>query len=210
VGYRRLSWNVSRTVVAAASAGLMVSGFPFVLAVTATGESNELLGLYILCITVTRAPLIVVAMSLQSYLIVHFRDAGGRYWRTLLLLHSLVIAVGATLAALAWAFGPGGFAWLYPGQLAPEGAFLAVLVASSALVGAMYICGSAVLARSQHFVYSLGWVVAALLTVLALMLPLDLGLRVHLSILVGPIAGIFVYAFYLFASRAQFLNRRWP
>jgi len=200
VGYRRLSWNVSRTVVAAASTGLIVSGFPFILGLTSSGESDELLGLYILCITVTRAPLIVVAMSLQSYLIVYFRDAGDRFWRTFLVFQSIVLAAGVALAALAWAFGPTVFAWLYPGQLAPDGPFLAVLVVSSALIGAMSICAPAVLARAQHFVYALGWSIAALLTVVALMLPFDLEVRVYISILVGPIAGLLVYVVYLVAA----------
>jgi hypothetical protein len=202
VGYRRLSWNVSRTMVAAASAGLMVSGFPFVLALTSTGESDELLGLYILCLTVTRAPLIVVAMSLQSYLVVYFRDSKGRFGRTFLVLQSAVLAAGVALAALAWALGPGVFAWLYPGQLAPNGRFLAALVVSSALVGAMFICAPAVLARSQHFVYSVGWGVAALVSVLTLVLPLGLDVRVHLSILAGPMVGLAIYLGYLFATQA--------
>jgi len=203
VGYRRLAWNVARTVVAAASTGLMVSGFPFILGLTSGGVSDELLGLYILCITVTRAPLIVVAMSLQSYLIVHFRDAAAQFWRTFVLLILIVLAAGLVLGALAWTLGPTVFAFLYPGQRGPDGLFLAVLVLSSALVGALCISAPAVLARSQHFVYTLGWAVAALLTVIALVLPLDFEVRVYLAILVGPIAGLLVHACYLVASRLR-------
>jgi O-antigen/teichoic acid export membrane protein len=201
VGYQRLVWNVSRTVVAAASTGLMVSGFPFLLGLTSSGESDELLGLYILCITVTRAPLIVVAMSLQSYLIVHFRDARDRFWRDFILLQLIVFGGGVVIATLVWAAGPAVFAWLYPGQIGPTAGFLAVLVLSSALMAALFISATAVLSRSLHFVFTFGWVVAALITVVALVLPLDFDVRVYLAMLVGPTVGLLVHTGCLLALK---------
>ena len=65
VGIGRLTWNVIRTVVAAAALSLMVSGLPLLLRISTHGQSVEL-GLLILTITLTRAPLIVTVMSLQA------------------------------------------------------------------------------------------------------------------------------------------------
>jgi hypothetical protein len=197
VGYAALTRNVLGTTLAAASTGIMVSGFPLILGLTSPDEPDALLGLYILCITVTRAPLIVVAMSLQSYFIVTFRDAETGFWRSFLRLEGAVLAAGVVLAAAAWAVGPWVYSLLYPGRLAPDGGFLAVLVLSSALVGAMCISAPAVLARSKHSVFVIGWGVAAVVTVLALLLPVDLATRTFTSLLAGPVAGLAVHAVYL-------------
>lgn len=193
-GYREVSWNVSRTMVAAVSTGIMVSGFPLVLGLTSAGESASLLGLYIFCITLARAPLIVVVMSLQSYLVVTFRDATGHFWRTFLRLQAVILGAGVLLAAVAWLAGPPVFAFVYPERELPDGVFLAVLVLSSALVGSLCVSGPAVLARSEHLVYAAGWAVAAATTVVVLLLPLDFTTRTVLSLLLGPIAGVVVFA----------------
>lgn len=201
VGYGRLSWNVSRTLLAAASTGVMVSGFPLLLGLTSPGADSVQLGLYILAATLVRAPLVVVAMSLQSYLVVQFRDAADRASRRLLLVLGGIAATGVVLAALGWLIGPAVFGWLFPGEPAPDGWFVAALVISSALVAAMFVSGAAVLARSQHFVYSAGWVVGAVVTVVVLLLPLDLATRTILALIAGPAVGLAVQVGYLVSSR---------
>ena len=203
VGYRALTWNVARTMVAAASTGIMVSGFPLVLQFTSAGESAALVGLYVFCITLTRAPLIVIAISLQSYLIVVFRDAGTGFWKLFLRLQSVLVLAGIVLAAAAWWLGPPVFEFLFPDKQVPDGAFLAVLVASSALVGSLCISAPAVLARSEHVVYAAGWAVSAVVTVCALLVPVDFTTRTVLSLLVGPTAGIVVYGTYLVRARVR-------
>jgi O-antigen/teichoic acid export membrane protein len=197
VGYRTLIWNVARTIVAAASTGAMVSGFPLLLGVTSRSEPKEIVGLFILTITLTRAPLIVVAMSLQSYFIVSFRDNAEHFWRQFLRLQAFIVGAGLVLALAGWLLGPLVFGFLFPGSLRPGGPFIAVLVLSSALVGALCVSAPAVLARSQHFVYSTGWVVAAIVTVIALVLPLDLTTRILLALLSGPVAGLIIHSSYL-------------
>lgn len=200
VGYGALTWNVSRTMVAAASTGIMVSGFPLFLGLTSAGESPELLGLFILTITLTRAPLIIVAMSLQSYFLIMFRDNVDHFWKRFLGIQALVLGAAVVLALLGWLIGPAVFGFLFPGQLRPEGWFIAVLVFSSALVGALCISAPAVLARSQHFVYTAGWVIAAAVTVLALFMPLDFTARTCLALVAGPVAGLLVHGAYLARS----------
>ena len=201
VGYRMLTWNVSRTMLAAASTGIMVSGFPLILGLTASAEPKELVGLFILTITLTRAPLIIVAMSLQSYFVIMFRDNVESFWKRFLALQALIVGAALVLALAGWLLGPTVFEFLFPGQLKPEGWFIAVLVFSSALVGAMCISAPAVLARSQHFVYTAGWSVAALVTVISLLMPLDFTARTVLALLAGPVAGLVVHGAYLALSR---------
>jgi hypothetical protein len=197
VGYRAVTWNAARTMVAAVSTGVMVSGFPLVLQFTSGDETTALVGLYVFCITLARAPLIVVAMSLQSYFLVTFRDAGSAFWHPFLRLQGVVFGGGIALAALAWWLGPAVFAFVYPDKQTPDGVFLAVLIVSSALVGSMCVSAPAVLARSEHVVYALGWVVAAVVTVVVLLLPFDFTERTVLSLVLGPVAGLVVYGTYL-------------
>jgi O-antigen/teichoic acid export membrane protein len=207
VGYRDLSWNVLRTVLAAASTGVMVSGFPLLLGLTSRGVSTAVVGLFILTITLTRAPLIIVAMSLQSYFTVLFRDSHGRaFWRRFLLIEAVIIAGGAVLAPLGWWLGPAVFSFLFPGKPTPDGPLIALVVLSSALVGAMCVTAPAVLARSQHVVYSAGWVAGALATIATLLLPIDFASRTVAALLAGPTVGLLVHLSYLAAP--SLLSRR--
>jgi hypothetical protein len=201
VALPRLTWNVGRTIVAAASMGLMVSGFPLVLSLTSATVPEDDLGLIILAATLTRAPLIVVGMALQSFLIVFFRTRLARFWRSLLQLEAVVLGLGAVLAALGYLLGPWVFALLFPGQAVPEAWVIATLVASSALVGALCVSAPAVLSRNAHSAFTAGWVLAALTTVICLLLPLEFLERTMLALLVGPAAGVLLHAVYLAVAR---------
>lgn len=200
VGYRAILWNVASTILAAASTGVMVSGLPFLLGLSSNGVPKSQLGLVILAITLTRAPLIVVAQSLQSYFIIAFRNHTAHFWRTFLRLEAGVAAAGLVLAAMAWLIGPAVFGFLFPTNPRPGGIFLAGLVLSSALVAALCISAPAVLSRSAHLVYTLGWAVGALATIGSLLLPLDFTTRMTIALFAGPVAGLLVHAGYLLAS----------
>jgi hypothetical protein len=206
VSYGRLAWNAARIVLAAAALSLIVSGFPLVLGVTTRGQSTQL-GLLILVITLARAPLIVTVMSLQSFLIVRFRDHATSIWRTFFAIQGYLVVVAVVLAALGWFVGPPAFALIFPHDPRPAGWLVAVLVGSSALVAAMCVSAAAALSRSQHVTYSLGWVVAALVTVGALMSPLDLVSRAVLALIAGPCAGLLVHAAGLIFSRRGVAKR---
>ncbi|MFE6963787.1 hypothetical protein ACFVAJ_01660 [Agromyces sp. NPDC057679] len=203
VGYRALTWNVARTVVAATAMGVLVSGFPLILKLTSPDADPAELGLLILATTLVRAPLIVVGMAMQSYLVVLFRNNLARFWRILLALEGLVIAAGALLALLGWLFGPAVFEVLFPGEPVPSGALIAVLAASSALVGALCVTAPAVLSRARHSIFTAGWVTAALATVACLLLPIGLEARTMLALLVGPAAGLTVHVVFLAFSRER-------
>lgn len=203
VGYRALSRNVAGTMVAAASMGVLVSGFPVVLGIAAAGEPAAFVASLFLAITITRAPVIVVVMSLQSYLIVRFRDHPGSFWRDFLALQAIILGGAVVLSVLAWLVGAAVFDFLYGGQIDLDGWFYAALVASSALVGCLAVTAPAVLALSQHAVYSLGWVVAAIVTIGCFVLPFDLMTNTVVSLLAGPVAGLLVHAPYLLIHRSR-------
>lgn len=198
VGYGQLTRNISRTIFAAASMGIMVSGFPFLMGVTSAGAPPEVLSLLILAITLTRAPLIVVMMALQSYLIIYFREHAQTLWRSLFMILGAIAVAAATLALLGNWIGPAVFELLFPGEIVPDGGLIAVLVASSGLMGALCVTAPAVLAGSQHTLYTAGWLGAAIATIGCLLLPLDLHSRTVLALMIGPLAGLMIHGTALF------------
>ncbi|MBG6058515.1 O-antigen/teichoic acid export membrane protein [Cryobacterium sp. MP_M3] len=193
----QLTWNVTRTIVAAAAMGVMISGFPLILQLTSAGETADLVGLVIAAATLTRAPLIVVGMALQSFLIVFFRSRAARFWRTLLMLEAAVVALGLVLAVTGYLLGPAVFTIAFPQEDAPANWLIATLILSSALVGALCVSAPAVLSRNAHTAFSAGWIVAALTTIGCLLLPLPFLEKTVLALLAGPAAGVLVHATYL-------------
>ena len=103
VRLRRLLVHVAGTVVAAAAMGVMLNGMPLLLGITAgaadAGDTSALAGL-ILAITLTRAPIVVPLLALQSYLISLMRG-GGRAVR-----RAVIIALGVGSVVIASAVRP--------------------------------------------------------------------------------------------------------
>lgn len=202
VRYRALTWNVSRTLLASAAAAALVSGLPLILSLTSSDAPPALLATLFLTVALTRAPLIVTIMALQGYLIVRFRDAGESFWRVFLTFIGVILGGAVVLAALGWWLGPAVYGFLFPQNIVLDGGFFAILVGSSALVGALSVSASAALARSQHFAFSAGWVAAAAVTIAALLLPLGLIERTAIALLVGPLAGLAVHLVALLRGRS--------
>jgi hypothetical protein len=202
VGYRALTWNAMRTVVAAVATGVLVSGFPLLLGVTSIGEPAGFVGELLFTITIVRAPLIVAVMSLQGYFVVRFRDETGR-GRLFGVVAAFVVASGVVLALLAWWLGPALLAWATGTPTTLDGRLLGLLVLSSALVALLVLSGAAVLARARHYGYSAGWLVAAFVTIVIMVLPVDLVVRAPLALILGPLAGLATHLVWIPLSAAR-------
>lgn len=194
VGPRQLSANALRTCVGSAAMGVLVTGLPLLLRTfMPTADVSYLAGL-ILVITITRAPLIIPLMALQSYLIVEFRRSTVHVWGVLSRYLLILAAVTTVAAAAAWAGGPALIDLISQGAFAVEAPIAAIVVVSAGLVGAMCITGPALLARGQHNWFVGGWVLAASATVLLLLLPLDTPMRASLALMVAPGLGVIAHS----------------
>ena len=193
VGYRRLAWNVARTVTAATATGVMVSGFPLLYSLGAAGEPREIVAMVILATTLLRAPLVVISQAVQNWLLVRFRDEPTGAARLLASVLAGLGALAVLLGALGWFLGPPVWSWLFPGEPVPGSFLVAALIVSSALVGAQVTTGSALLARNRHHSFTVGWVVAALVTIVAVVLPLAAEPLAVTALLAGPAAGLVVH-----------------
>lgn len=203
VGYAGLTSNVARTVLASVSSAVLISGFPLLLGIAARDQPRALLGELIFTVTLVRAPLIVTVMSLQSYLLVKFKERGDG-WRGLFVrVLCLILAVGVLAALAAWWLGPPILSWVSGAPASLDGSVIAVLVVSSALVACLCVTGPAVLAQSRHLVYTLGWIAAAVATIVVVLLPIDFLTAVCLALLAGPVAGSATHLAWIVAARRQ-------
>ena len=201
VAGRTLWWNVARTVVAAGAMSATTSGFPLLLATALPDAPKDQLGMLVIAATFTRAPLIVVAMALQSFLLLLFRERFGALGRTYATVLAVVAGGGVALALGATWLGPPVFALLFPGELVPDGTLLATLAASATLLAALFVSAAAVLARGSHVAYAAGWVAACVVTVVALVALPGLFDAATAALLLGPAAGLVVHGGALYALR---------
>lgn len=193
VGYRDLTWNVARTVVGAAATGVLISGFPLLLGATSNAEPPADVAAIVFASNLTRAPIVIVVLALQSYLIVRFRARGHDAGRDLAWVIG-IIAIGAgLLSLLTWLFGTWAFDTFFGQAFVLPPTVLTPLVASAAAVATLCATGPFVLARGRHTLFTAGWVAAAVATIVPLLLPLDLSSRALIALWVGPLVGLAIH-----------------
>lgn len=203
VSPRELAANSLRTVIGSVGTSLMITGLPLLIAATSPGASRTRMSLVILSLTLVRAPLVVLAQSLQSYLVVSFRSASRPVGRFVTVIALGLVLMGGVLAVLAVLSGPVVFGLLFPAEPVPDATFLGVLVASSALLAVAFVVASVLLARAAHGWYSFGWVAGAVSTLVVLVLPFALELRVAAAVLLGPVVSLAAWLIYLSSGRAR-------
>ncbi|GAA5148620.1 hypothetical protein GCM10025768_10550 [Microbacterium pseudoresistens] len=189
-----LSRNIMSTVGAAACTGAMISGLPLIIGITAAQEPATSLGAIMLAITLSRAPIVVPVLALQSFLIsAVFRDRKHDPSRRVLGVLGLAILVILALAALAAAAGPWLISVLSAGKYTIDAVTMAIILVSAGLVALLSITGAALVARRQHSRNILGWAIAAALTVVGLLMPWDFALRVNVALTVPALLGLIVH-----------------
>ena len=193
VGYPQLTWNVARTILAASSTAVLVSGFPLIIGIAGVERPAVEVGQVIFVLTLVRAPLVVSVMSLQSYLVVRFRDAAS-LGKVFLVAVSAIAAATVLLLLGALIVGQpiidfvSGEVSVIPAQS------LAIFVVSSGLIALLTVSGAALLGRSRHRAYSCGWLAAAVVSVVTLLGIPDFSTALFVSVLAGPGAGLIAHA----------------
>lgn len=205
--YRQLLVNSGHTIVAASATALIINGFPLVLSFFATPKEAAELGSLILAITITRAPVLVPLMALQSYLVTRFTRTVSSPWALINRAFGIIAIVMLVLAVATALWGTALFASIFSTQFALSASALVPLVVSSGFIGALCVTGPALLARGSHRSYSLGWVVASIVACGMLFLPVGLEARAALALSVGPVCGL-VFHLAALAQRTHELPRR--
>ncbi|MGC5222266.1 hypothetical protein ACPW96_06645 [Micromonospora sp. DT81.3] len=182
------------TVGAAAASGVLITGLPMLIGITAAGSPPETLGALLLTITLTRAPIVVPIIALQSFLIsAVFRGGRVRTARLIQILAAL-LAVVAVLAVAAAFIGPPIVSWVSAGRFEIAGWMVSVVVLSAGLVAAMSVTSPALISARRHTANLVGWLVAALLTIGALLLPVDASTGIAVALTVPAFVGLVIQA----------------
>lgn len=199
----QLGRNGVSTVGAALATGVMISGLPLVLGVTSTGLGERDLATLILVITLTRAPLVIPLMALQSYLVVTFRDRPESAARRTLVWGGLLVGITVLLSAVSAVVGPWVLDLLYQGRYSLEPTMYSLIIASAGLTALLCLTGPAALARGRHRLYVAGWGVSSLVLLLGLWLvPSEVSATVG-AIAVAPVIGVAVHLWALRGAPAQ-------
>jgi O-antigen/teichoic acid export membrane protein len=193
VGARQLFTHVLSTVGAAVGQAVLVSGFPLFVGLAAHGEPDELVGSLVFALVLTRAPLVVVMLALQSYLVVRLRDH-GHLARTVSVISIGLVVVGVVLAVAAFLIGEPVLVLLAGPEFAVQPWVLAAMTLASVATGLLTLSGAAALARRRHALYVAGWTIAAAVAVVLLfVIPAGLELRLVLALAVGPVVGYVIH-----------------
>lgn len=188
--YRRLVANSFQTMLAASATAVLINGFPLLLALFAAAEDKAVLGALILAITITRAPILVPFMALQSYLVTRFTGMTAGPWRLIARALGLIGVVMVILAVLTALWGTSAFETFIGPDFALSSSALVPLVVSSGFIGGLCVTGPALLAEGQHRSYAFGWVLASVVSVGVLFLPVPLAEKAALALSIGPIVGL--------------------
>lgn len=189
-----LSRNVLSTVGAAACGGVMISGLPLLLGATSATVPASELGALIMAVNLTRAPIVVPVVALQSYLIsAVFRDSRDIAPRRLLAMLGLALGVMAALSGIAAAVGPWLITIISAGSFTVAPPTIATVVFSAGLVALMCVTGPALVAKGGHVANMTGWGAAAGITVACLLLPLDFATRTLVALTVPAVVGLGIH-----------------
>lgn len=182
-----------QAMVAAGASGILINGFPaLVTALSPTAEASRL-GVLILLVTLTRAPLMVPLTAFASVLVAHFVDRRG-VSRALVRPLTLVTIAGIGAAGLAALIGPSLLPIIFGDQYTASALTFAALTAASTGLAALTLTGAATLAADRHTAYVTGWLVAVAASIVVLIVaPFDLEGTVVLALLVGPALGMVLH-----------------
>ena len=192
VPLNRFAAHTWGTVGAAAASGVLITGLPMLIGITASDTPPETLGALLLTITLTRAPIVVPIIALQSFLISAVFRRGQVHPARLIRILGLLLGIVALLAVAAAFIGPPIVAWVSAGRFEIAGWAVSIVVLSAGLVGAMSVTSPALISARRHSANFVGWLVAALLTIGALLLPIEDSVRVAIALTLPAVVGLVI------------------
>ena len=107
-----------------------------------------------------------------------------------------VFVLSMALGLLAVLIGRQMLTFIFGQEYGTDALFIGGATVAAGFVGVISISGAAALARGQHSAYTAGWLLAAVVTSVTLLAPIEITTRVLLALLAGPVvgAGVHVWA----------------
>ena len=192
----KILFNGIQVMLAALASGALISGLPAMLAVISTGIRVDTLASIVLTLTLTRAPLVIPLLALQSFLVVNYQKLGLKSKQRASALFLVILATSVLIAGVGWLVGPGAMKLVYGTSfvLSNESFFLIVL--SGGTTAALAAISPVLLARNKHLHYLLSWAISVAVTLIGLFLAAESVPISLLAIVLGPVVGcIYVFIF---------------
>lgn len=197
-GWRGSLSKLGKATGSSVASAVLVTGFPFLITLTARNDEGAVAGVAILILTLTRAPLLLPLNALLGILIASFARDRSRVRRQMILIVGLIASATLLLAIAAWYVGSPLIEWVFGESFRSPPAFVASCVVAAGLIGVVTITGGGLLAIGRHGGQLAGWISAAVVAVVVLILPIDnLYVRVIFALLSGPTIALIVHLAYL-------------
>ena len=191
--FQQAAKNMFYATVAALGASVLINGVPAVLVAKADQEDLGLTAGLVFALIMTRAPLVVGSMALQSLYVVRFRDFPGARGRRAIVLGLAGLGLSLVLALASWVFGLPFLEAISGLEMRFSAEYLAGLTLTSVFTMWVVISGSFCLAASNHAFYALGWLVAAAVTISILLIPAASEIKLLVALTAGPLAGMSIH-----------------
>lgn len=176
------------------ASSFLINGVPMLFALVAPSEDPAVVARYVFAFILVRAPLVVGALALQSFLVVQLRDHArpGRLVAMVLLAIAVVTGVGAVVLA---AVGDPIIRALGGSVGAPDSAVVIGIAIASGTTSGLIVVGCWALARERRQTFAVGWwLAAAAIVTVAAVVPGDAETRVTLASAVAPALGAIAMA----------------
>lgn len=182
--------RIGSSVVATASTAALVTGFAAMIKFAVPEAPAKELGVIILVVTLTRAPILMPINAYLGLAVSSFYDNRSQGIKVIVKPGLLIVGVGAVLSAAAAILGPWLITLLFGPEFSAPGLVIGLATGAATLIGVLSLTGAAALAFNRHREYVLGWIIAAGAAVLLLTIPIGLTERVLIALLVSPVVGI--------------------
>jgi O-antigen/teichoic acid export membrane protein len=186
--------RAAAVMVSTGCASLLVSGYPFLLALTAHDPLDASSAGLLAALVLFRSPLLVIVYGYRPVLLSGLLLPGRRVALRVRRAWLVCAVLGGAAAAAAAAFGP----WLtrvFFGSGFDVSSWQAAAFAVNAVLITMLVySGLALIAVDAHWVNTVGWLIATAGTVAALLLPIDDEVRLTCGLLAGPLPAVLWHA----------------
>lgn len=186
------SARVAQAMLAAGIAGLLVTGLPVVIKAAASvnprGSTAAGLGVLVLLVVLTRAPLLLPLGAFQNAVIARLTgaDRAARF-RFLGIAAGLIVAGSLVLGVVAALVGPPLLPIFFGEDYAASGWLVGALTAAAAGLGLIALTGAMAVASGRNGVYLLGWSLAVVVSVATVfLLPTPIEWATVVAIVAGP------------------------
>jgi O-antigen/teichoic acid export membrane protein len=191
--------RILRAMVASGLSGVLIIGTAALLsaasAVSPRGSNAASLGVLILLVTLTRAPLMVPLTSFQNAVVARFTGLDRQDRRRWVLRGTgAIVLASAALSGLAALLGPPLLPVVFGDAYQAGPAIVAALTAATAGLAIITLTGVAAITADRHNLYVLGWGAAIAVTLLLLFfLPAPFEWVTVAALGAGPLVGAAVH-----------------